>query len=80
MALSVLLSLEFPLGGFVGMSGWLPFRNDIDEIIRFDATEFSNGDDDLSPFEEADGSGNLDPSITAINLARDIRRWISWAL
>ncbi len=72
MAFGVLLSLEFPLGGFVGMSGWLPFRNEIDEIIRFDATEFGYGDDDLSPFEEADGSGNLDPSITAINFARDI--------
>ncbi|KAG4431278.1 hypothetical protein IFR05_013244 [Cadophora sp. M221] len=73
MALGVLLSLEFPLGGFVGMSGWLPFRNDIDEINRFGATELGNGDDgDLSPFEEADGSENLDPSITAINFARDI--------
>ncbi|RFU30038.1 hypothetical protein B7463_g6283, partial [Scytalidium lignicola] len=72
MALAVLLSLEFPLGGFVGMSGWLPFRNDIDEIIRSVATEFSNGDDDISPFEETDSGGNLDPSIMAINFARDI--------
>jgi predicted esterase len=71
MALCVLLSLEFPLGGFVGMSGWLPFRNDIDEIIGPVTTEFDNGDDP-SPFEEADESENLDPSITGINFARDI--------
>lgn len=72
MALSILLSLEFPLGGFVGMSGWLPFRNDIDEIIRPESTETNNNDDDIFSFEETDESGDLDPSIAAINFARDI--------
>jgi predicted esterase len=72
MALSVLLSLEFPLGGFVGMSGWLPFCNDFDHIINPVSTEISNGGNDIFSFEDVDGGGDLDPSIIAINFARDI--------
>ncbi|KAF2454108.1 Alpha/Beta hydrolase protein [Lineolata rhizophorae] len=34
MAVFILLSLEFPIGGFVGMSGWLPFEKDLGEIVR----------------------------------------------
>lgn len=70
--LGILLSLEFPLGGFVGMSGWLPFCNDIDDIVRSDSTETNNEDNDVFSFEEVDGSEDLGPIITAINFARDI--------
>lgn len=34
MSVAVLLSLEYPLGGFVGMSGWLPFRKEADDLIK----------------------------------------------
>ena len=71
MALAVLLSLEFPLGGFVGMSGWLPFRDDLDGIMQTVSTG-SSGSDDVFAYEEGEGGGEPDPSIMAINLARDI--------
>lgn len=69
MALPVLLSLKFPLGGFVGMSGWLPFRNDIDEIIL---PQGSAGDAAPFLFDGVDESADQDPSAAAINFARDI--------
>ncbi|KAL9084957.1 MAG: hypothetical protein Q9165_007823 [Trypethelium subeluteriae] len=33
MTLSVLLSLEYSLGGFFGMSGWLPFQKEITRLV-----------------------------------------------
>lgn len=58
MALIVLLSLRFPVGGFVGMSGWMPFRHDIEDLA-------SSTDDDEKAFEDDDvvfGSGDDDNS------------------
>lgn len=34
MSLSLLLCLEHPLGGFIGMSGWLPYQKDLEEIMQ----------------------------------------------
>lgn len=34
MAIWVLLYLGLKLGGFVGMSGWLPFRRQIDDVMK----------------------------------------------
>jgi predicted esterase len=36
MALICLLAIDFPVGGFLGMSGWLPFSNDIAELARIE--------------------------------------------
>lgn len=68
MALPLLLSLEFPLGGFISMSGWFPFRNDLEEMINSNATQDSDGNDDLfesAEADEADESEDQDPSIVA---------------
>jgi predicted esterase len=72
MALPLLLSLEFPLGGFVGMSGWLPFRNDIDQIIGPNGSQDSDGNDNPFLFSEGDEREGLDPYIVVMNFARDI--------
>jgi predicted esterase len=71
MALLVLLSLEFPLGGFVGMSGWLPFRNDLDDIIDPHGIR-DHGDEDSFLFDEGDESKDLGPSTAAIHFTRDL--------
>ncbi|KKF96823.1 Acyl-protein thioesterase 2 [Ceratocystis platani] len=44
MALICLLALDFPIGGFVGMSGWLPFQQEIEKLAR--GTE--GGENDIS--------------------------------
>jgi predicted esterase len=50
MAVCLLLCLEYPLAGFVGMSGWLPFQNDIREILEAKAGAeddiFGHGEDE----------------------------------
>ncbi|KAI0186628.1 acyl-protein thioesterase [Xylaria flabelliformis] len=40
MSLSVLLSLEFPLGGYIGMCGYLPFQQDIEDARTVQALTF----------------------------------------
>ncbi|KAK2766986.1 hypothetical protein FQN54_006303 [Arachnomyces sp. PD_36] len=70
MSLFVLLSLEFPIGGFVGMSGWLPFGKDITEVS---SARESVEDDFISFGEDDEGEvENDDPFIRAVNLVRDI--------
>ncbi|KAK1767887.1 Alpha/Beta hydrolase protein [Phialemonium atrogriseum] len=48
-SLSVLLCLDYCIGGFVGISGFLPFRDDIDEAVEEAVVDeddpFSGGDD-----------------------------------
>ncbi|RBR20934.1 uncharacterized protein FIESC28_05086 [Fusarium coffeatum] len=50
MGLVCLLAMEFPIGGFFGMSSWLPFATEIkDFLIDLDEYDFSDEDDD--PFD-----------------------------
>ncbi len=51
MALAVLLSLEHPVGGFVGMSGWCPYESGIHMVLE------DLGDDDFDPFSRDDDAG-----------------------
>ncbi|KAI1804244.1 alpha/beta-hydrolase [Daldinia bambusicola] len=64
MSLSVLLALDYPLGGFIGMSGYLPFRKDIEEAIRGDDADL----DDDNPFATSEPVGEFEPQ------AQDPRR------
>ena len=57
MALSVLLTLEVPLGGFVGISGWLPFRDDIDEMINSDRLLGDEGNEHSFSLDSSPGRG-----------------------
>lgn len=49
MALAVLLSLEHPVGGFVGMSRWCPYESGFSMVL-----EDLDGDDDWDPFSRDD--------------------------
>jgi predicted esterase len=66
MSLSILLSLDHPLGGFVGMSGWLPFQKDLAQVAA-DADE-----DDL--FSLADGATTIPqhPITRVLEFERDL--------
>ncbi|KFY01563.1 hypothetical protein V490_00852 [Pseudogymnoascus sp. VKM F-3557] len=66
MSLAILLSLEFPLGGYFGMSGWLPFRDDIEDVVAPVGKE-----DDPFAADETDGEA-LEPQLMALSLVRDI--------
>ncbi|KAF3059593.1 Acyl-protein thioesterase 1 [Daldinia childiae] len=52
MALFCLFTSWFPLGGFVGMSGWLPFQPDIDSLIGSEGDTFVFGNDAKSIDED----------------------------
>ncbi|KAM0209426.1 hypothetical protein ACHAQI_006473 [Fusarium lateritium] len=58
MSLMCLLALDFPIGGFIGMSGWLPFAADIERVVD-ENTEGHASDDEDNPFEIFDGESDL---------------------
>lgn len=72
MALCILLTLEFPLGGFVGMSGWLPFCGDMDDIINSDRTPDDEGHDNPFSVGNSQDEQILDLPIAAVNFVRDL--------
>lgn len=74
MALFVLLSLDYSIGCFIGLSGWLPFCNDIMELVSYDGPSSENEEDEVPVFgEDCDDDGRDEsPPIQAINLVRDI--------
>jgi len=77
-ALHVLLALGHQLGGFVGMSGWLPFASNIREIcglrsgagLRASAGRPSNGIDDGSESEEEGGRVEADHIDAVLRMQR----------
>jgi predicted esterase len=71
MAFFVLLSLEFPIRGFVGMSGWLPFCKDISEIVNYNSPS-GEMEDDVFFFGEGRDIRDEDPFIQTVNFVRDI--------
>ncbi|KAI1119952.1 phospholipase/carboxylesterase [Nemania abortiva] len=66
MALSVLLSLEYRLGGFVGTCGYLPFQHDVEEAVKGVNDSQSDGGEvmcfNLSDDEEVQ---TTDPAVRA---------------
>ncbi|TGJ88223.1 hypothetical protein E0Z10_g542 [Xylaria hypoxylon] len=73
MSLSVLLSLEHPLGGYFGMCGYLPFQQDIENAAN---GEYASGDgmDGDNPFAVSDDeeSQPKDPAVRASVFERDL--------
>ncbi|RAQ57200.1 phospholipase/carboxylesterase [Aspergillus flavus] len=58
------------LGGFIGMSGWLPFERDISRLLESGEDESETEDD---PFSRDDEDGEDIPgNIQAINHVRDV--------
>ncbi|KAI0025321.1 phospholipase/carboxylesterase [Xylariomycetidae sp. FL0641] len=71
MSLSMLLSLEHPLGGFIGMSGYLPWQEDIEEELR-EWKDRPEPDDDLFESEHGDSEQSGDPAVKALVFVRDL--------
>ncbi|OTB13135.1 hypothetical protein K445DRAFT_65200 [Daldinia sp. EC12] len=77
MSLSALLVLDFPLGGFIGMSGWLPFRKEIEEAIQDDDDDDDAEIDDDNPFATLKSVNEFelqarDPPLKALIFERDL--------
>ncbi|KAE8312515.1 Alpha/Beta hydrolase protein [Aspergillus transmontanensis] len=59
------------LGGFIGMSGWLPFEREISRLLE--SGEGKSGTDDDDPFSQNDDdSEDIPGNVQAINHVRDI--------
>ncbi|KAF2973013.1 hypothetical protein GQX73_g528 [Xylaria multiplex] len=70
MSLSVLLSLEYPLGGYFGMCGYLPFQQDIENAIN--ASDDGKDEDNLFAASDDEDSQPIDLVLTASNFERDL--------
>ncbi|KAI1196827.1 phospholipase/carboxylesterase [Nemania serpens] len=72
MSLSVLLGLEYPLGGYIGISGYLPYQQEIEDAINGEDTS-DDGIDDDNPFATSDDESlPTDPALRALNFERDL--------
>ena len=78
MALIVLLAIDFPIGGFIGVSGWLPFSQDIDLLLQpesRDAIEddhFTFGDDTAASESDQHENEPEDPAVDTLHYVRDL--------
>lgn len=77
MGILSLLAMEHPIGGFVGMSGWMPYREDIHSLV----TGEGQADDEENPFGEGENAPSTsktrepaeqEPIIKAANFVRDL--------
>lgn len=66
---------EQALGGFIGMSEWMPYAADMEEIIRPECYDDSGADED-GPFshsgDEGDGNVRIEPKEPATSIATGI--------
>ncbi|CAG9998614.1 unnamed protein product [Clonostachys byssicola] len=74
MAMSAicLLYLEFPLGGFIGMSGRLPYSKDLHDVLSDDAENNPFGDEDASDVPDGRKSEDQEPIHKAVDFIRDL--------
>lgn len=68
-----------PLGGFIGMSGWLPFEAEIAELLKIEegdqgesGSESEAEEDDDDPFAHDTDCDDVPVHIQAVNHIRDI--------
>lgn len=71
MSLSVLLCLDHPLGGFIGMSGWLPFQRDLEEIMNSHELTNEAEEDPFEQYERTDADASHVPILEALTFAHD---------
>jgi len=73
MALICLLAIDFPIGGFIGMSGWLPLRHDIEPLVKERAEDSPS--DEGNPFGDSDDGEEadepVDPVVKVVSYVRD---------
>ncbi|EKJ75132.1 hypothetical protein FPSE_04690 [Fusarium pseudograminearum CS3096] len=72
MGFVCLLAMDFPIGGYIGISSWLPFAADIERLTtKSDDATFSDEDD--NPFAVSDDEDNsADASVQVRDYARDL--------
>ncbi|KAH8169003.1 phospholipase/Carboxylesterase domain-containing protein [Sarocladium implicatum] len=66
MSLAVLLSLGYPIGGYIGMSGYLNYQSELHEAVQ------DEGVDDDNPFDVPDSSIETAPCVKAQVFERDL--------
>jgi len=67
MSLTSLLCLDYGIGGFIGMSGYLPFQDDICDAVKGPSL------DDDNPFADDEDISDLqEPAIRAFLFERDL--------
>ncbi|OTA68433.1 acyl-protein thioesterase [Hypoxylon sp. EC38] len=75
MSLAILLGLEHRLGGYIGMSGYLPFRSEIEDAVKeTEGTEEVDEDDPFATGGDDDGSDTEpeSPEVRALSFVRDL--------
>ncbi|KAI6093316.1 acyl-protein thioesterase [Hypoxylon rubiginosum] len=72
MALFCLLALDFPLGAFIGMSGWLPFQPDIEQLLNYEDEIDKFTDYPFSFFRSTHDEEPRDPAIDVVEYSRDL--------
>ncbi|KAI1758221.1 phospholipase/carboxylesterase [Xylaria castorea] len=74
MSLSVLLGLEFPLGGYIGMCGYLPFQQDVKDAVSGGNEAQSEEDNEHNPFAVPDeeDAPPADPAVRALTFEREL--------
>jgi predicted esterase len=68
MSISVLLCLDHPLGGFIGMSGGMPYQEDLENVTSDDAS----GDDENPFASDEDPTKPQEPIVKAMMYWRDL--------
>ena len=79
MGLISLLAMDIPIGGFIGMSGWMPFRQEIEDVLQPNVAQ-DLGDDALTLEEDIfdgaseDGSeaSQTHPLARVVKYVRDL--------
>lgn len=74
MGFVCLLAMNFPIGGYIGISSWLPFAADIERLTT-ESDDASLSDEDDNPFAISDDEDNsADASIQVHSYAKDLLR------
>ena len=67
MSLAILLSLDRPIGGYIGMSGYLTYQSDLQDAVQ-EEEELDEND----PFENSEPGFIAHPSVKAQEFERDL--------
>lgn len=70
-SLAVLLCLDHPVGGYIGMSGFLTYQADLDDAVA-DDEDFDDDDPFARSDDDDDGGPPKEPSIRAQTFMRDL--------
>ncbi|KAF5231139.1 hypothetical protein FAUST_9445 [Fusarium austroamericanum] len=73
MGFVCLLAMDFPIGGYIGISSWLPFAADIERLTtESDDASFSDEDDNPFVVSDDDEDNSADASVQVHDYAKDL--------